>query len=359
MKKTPLYDWHIAHGARMAPFGGWDMPIQYSSIIEEHTHTREKAGLFDTCHMGEFYIHGPHACDDINALVTSRIDTLKPGRCRYGFLLNQNGGVIDDLIVYRQSDDTFMIVVNAGTCENDAAWIQKHLSEDTRFENHSDVLAKIDIQGPVSTQVLQPFTKVDLSALPYFGFATGPVLGTPAVISRTGYTGERGYEIYIATNKALPLWEKLVAHEDVIPAGLGARDTLRLEAGLPLYGHELTDDRTPVGSGFSFAVSMKKEYIGKSVVEKEKNEGAPQMLCGLKCEGRRSPREGHTVLIDGAEAGKVTSGSFAPTLGCAIAMAYIDAAKAETGTACEIDTGRAKINATIVDMPFYTGTARE
>lgn len=358
MKKTPLYAWHTAAHAKMAPFGGWDMPIQFSGIVNEHLHTREKATIFDTCHMGEFHLKGHKACDDINHLVTAPIASLKPGRCRYAFLLNDNGGVMDDLIVYRHDETTFMLVVNAGTCENDAQWIKEHLSSDTVFQNLSDTLAKIDVQGPLSTDVLQPLTKISLDALPYFGFATGPVMGMPAVISRTGYTGERGYEVYLPADKCLALWEKLAAHPDVIPAGLGARDTLRLEAGLPLYGHELSAEHTPAGAGFDFAISLKKDYIGKEPLAKEMTDGPSHVLCGLACTGRRAPRHGYTVHHDSTSVGTVTSGSFAPSCGYAIALAYVLPDYAHEGTKLQIATERTHIDATVVPLPFYTGTAR-
>ena len=358
--KTPLYNQHIARGARMAPFGGWDMPIQYEGILTEHQHTRSGASLFDICHMGEFIISGKTAATDINKILTANISTLKTNRCRYSFMLNENGGIIDDLITYKLSDENFLVVVNSATSDGDAEWMKSHLSTETHFENISDITAKIDIQGPKSREILQQLTPANLSDLKFFCFCETTVDNVNTIVSRTGYTGELGYELYIPANSAEQIWDKLLENENVRPAGLGARDTLRLEAGLPLYGHELSLEHNPAETCFMFAVKLDKEFIGKTAVLKTTDSGPEKKLVGLKLPGRQSPRAHQKIKIpDNADEiiGEVTSGSFAPTLGYSIAFAYVKSDFAETGTGILIDTGRKKLSAEVVKTPFYTNPA--
>ena len=357
--KTPLYDHHVALGARMAPFGDWDMPIQYSGIIEEHLHTRRAAGLFDICHMGEFNVKGPGASADLDKLITANLASLKVGQCRYGFMLNEQGGVLDDLITYRLAESEFMLVVNSGTTESDGEWIRSHLSADTEFEDMSARTAKLDLQGPMARDILQPLTPADLSGLKYFRFLKTTVNGHDTLVSRTGYTGELGYELYVAVDNAAELWDVLLSYSLVKPVGLGARDTLRLEAGLPLYGHELSEERTPAGSLFRFVLHMGKEFIGKERVAAELEQGPLEKLVGLKLEGRQSARPGQNVTRDGDVVGEITSGSFAPSLQHAIAFAYVAPARSEIGTELLVETGRKTLPATVCEAPFYKeGTAR-
>ena len=358
--KTPLYDVHVAMGAKMAPFGGWDMPIQYTSIVEEHTACRTKAALFDICHMGEFFVYGPNALNDLNKLFTCELSTLAIGRCRYGFLLNEQGGTQDDLITYRLSEEKFMVVVNAGTRENDAKWISARLSPDTKFDEASSQVAKLDLQGPASAEALQPICEYDLKQMKYYTFVETKVLGKRAIVSRTGYTGEYGFEIYIDVEMCKPVWDALLATGVPVPAGLGARDTLRLECGLPLYGHEMNDTMSPVASGLTFAIAKEKEnYIGRDVVMKELAEGTPRKLVGLQLTTKQSGRNGQSVLCGDKVVGTVTSGSLAPSLGYAIAFAYVDKDYCELGTKLAIDNGRKLLEAEVVPTPFYKeGTAR-
>ena len=358
LKTTPLHDQHVALGARMAPFGGWIMPIQYSGIVEEHLHTRQAAGLFDICHMGEFKVKGPRAAKDLDAVITAPVGTLKPGRCRYGFLLDESGGVLDDLITYRLADDEFMLVVNAGTAGNDKAWIEARLSPGTCLEDLSVGTAKLDLQGPRAGDVLRQVTDTPLELMKYFSFVKGVVCGCEVLISRTGYTGEYGFELYAASSSAVYMWQKLLTDNRVRPIGLGARDTLRLEAGLPLYGHELGPRRTPAGTPFSFAMDMGKQFTGRDAVAREIERGPAQTLAGLILPGRQSARHGQRVLADGP-VGEITSGSFAPSLGYAVAFAYLNASAAAPGTRLTVDTGRKTLDATVGTLPFYTaGTAR-
>jgi len=357
--RTPLHDIHCSLGARMAPFGGWSMPIQYSSIIEEHLHTRSAATLFDTCHMGEFLIKGPNAARDLDRLVTCDIASLPPGRCRYGLLLNQHGMVLDDTITYRLADTEFMMVVNAGTTPRDARWIKGRCSPGTYFEDISSCTGKLDLQGPLAADILQPHVAFPLASLKYFAFAKTTLAGADVLISRTGYTGEYGFEIYIAASRVAWLWNLLLQDARLKPAGLGARDTLRLECALPLYGHELTEDRSPAFAGLDFAFALDKDFIGRDALVAARSSSNEPRLCGLTLAGRQSPRAGHAVLYNGAPAGVITSASFAPSLGHAIALAYLMPACAAHGSHVHVDTGRALLNATVCPLPFYTnGTAR-
>ncbi len=350
---TPLTDWHRTHGARMAPFAGWDMPIQYTGILEEHEHTRTQASIFDISHMGEFFLSGAGATTALARIVTHNVETLKPGRCRYGFMLNDAGGILDDLIVYRLAPESYMLVVNAATTATDLAWIQAHLPAGLHVEDRSLALAKIDLQGPRSFEVLAhclPGTWTDLA---YFAFRSVTWNGMEVLVSRTGYTGELGVECYLPWDRAIELWEAFLAHPIVRPAGLGARDTLRLEIGLPLYGHDLDPEHTPVEAGYGALLTSSADFTGKSALPLVR-----ERLIGLTVEGRRSPRAGDTVFLGDRPVGRVTSGSFAPSLGHAIALAYVAAEAAEAETFF-IQTAKAQLFAQRVDLPFYRqGTAR-
>lgn len=354
LKTTPLTQWHRDNGAKMAPFAGFDMPVQYSSIMAEHKHCREKACIFDICHMGEFVLSGPGAKDALNKCVTHNLHTLAPGKCRYGFLLNEKGGVLDDLIVYCMGEDEYMLVVNGACEENDFNWLDGQLGDNLAFENVSDETGKIDLQGPLALEVLESVTGKAWKHLKYFNHVTDDFEGMPMVVSRTGYTGELGYELYLPASKALTMWQKLAADERVAPAGLGARDTLRLECGLPLYGQDLDTDHTPMEAGYGFLLKKEEEYIGKSGLDR-----VQEKLVPLTIEGRRTARHHDKVLdAEGNEVGVVTSGSFSPTLGYCIALAWVraDAAEADTFT---VKTARAELEARRGETPFYKdGTAR-
>lgn len=354
LRTTPLTAWHSAHGAKMAPFAGWEMPIQYEGILVEHQHTREHAGLFDICHMGEFLISGPGADAALSKAVSHNLATLKAGRCRYGFILNEQGNVLDDCIVYRFGDDDFMIVVNAACAAGDFATLRARLPESVSLKDVSDETAKIDLQGPDSLDVLEALTGENFHGLPYFGFVKTTWDGAPLLVSRTGYTGELGFELYVPTTKALAFWESLLKDARVKPAGLGARDTLRLEAGLPLYGHELDDRHNPAEAGMGRMMTSEADYVGKAGAGEIR-----QCLLGLELEGRRAARNGDPVLLDGKEVGVVTSGSFAPSLGKVIAFAWVDKDAAAADNFA-IKAARAELKAVKTDLPFYKhGTARK
>ncbi len=357
---TPLSAWHKEHGAKMAPFAGWDMPIQYSGILDEHKHTREKATIFDICHMGEFTISGPGAADGLSKILTHNLATLKPGRCRYGFMLNEQGGILDDLIVYRKAEDDFFLVVNAARTEDDFNWLKTHLSGQITLRNLSDETGKIDLQGPLALEVLEASLGESFRSLPYFAFVETKFDGTPVLISRTGYTGELGYELYLPSSKTVALWELLLKHPEVKPAGLGARDTLRLEAGLPLYGQDLDTMHTPAEAGYAAMLNSEAAYIGKEQAFKVR-----EQLVALSIEGRRSARHDDQVFLlnakgdtePGQQVGRITSASFSPTLGHAMALAYIKAEYAAQES-FSIEAQRTKLEGKVASLPFYQGSAR-
>jgi aminomethyltransferase len=352
--RTPLSQWHEANGARMIPFAGWLMPVQYRSIIAEHMHTRSKASVFDICHMGELILSGRGAREALSKIVTHNLQTLATGRCRYGFMLNPSGGVLDDLIVYCMGNEEFMLVVNAACASSDIAWIRGHLPRGIELRDISSETAKIDLQGPLALEALQAVIPGDWR-LPYFSFVKSSFGEVPVTVSRTGYTGELGFEIYVPAESAAAVWERLVNDERVEPAGLGARDTLRLEAGLPLYGHDLDQEHTPVEAGYGSILTSTADYIGKARLGTVR-----ERLVGLTIEGRRSARHGDPVGLPGRQdpVGRVTSGSYAPSLGHCVALAYV---KAEFAKEREfvVRTAKQDLAAFLSEPPFYRdGTAR-
>jgi aminomethyltransferase len=358
MKKTALHTQHIGLGARMGEFGGWDMPIQYSGILQEHEHTRAKASIFDICHMGEFELSGDTALQDLEQLLTCNLQTLDIGQVRYGFMLNNDGGTIDDMTCYRLDTDRYMLVVNAGTTVKDAEWIKTHISEETQFADLSPAMAKLDVQGPKSREVLEDVLGCTLPDLGYFRFREFEALEASCILSRTGYTGEWGYEIYLPNDAAVQLWDKIVSHELCEPGGLGARDTLRLEMGYPLYGHELSEARTPAVTSRGLFLNMKKNFFGRNKVAADL--AAPgELLVGLRFSSKRAAREHDKVYCDDVEIGEVTSGSVAPSLGAAVAMAFVGSQFAEEGRELMVEIRGKQFPATVVELPFYKeGTAR-
>lgn len=353
--RTPLTAWHEAHGARMAPFAGWLMPIQYEGILIEHQHTRRHAGLFDICHMGEFRIEGPGAAEALARAVSHNLETLAPGRCRYGFLLNASGGVLDDCIIYRFGPDAFMIVVNAACAAGDFAALRERLPHNVKLTDLSEVTAKIDLQGPESLDVLEGVLKENFHDLPYFAFRETSFDGAPLLVSRTGYTGELGFELYLPSHKAEAFWTGLLGDCRVKPVGLGARDTLRLEAGLPLYGHELDEKHSPAEAGMGRMLTSTADYVGKAGAR-----AIREQLVPLVIQGRRAARHGDALTLPGGpQVGRVTSGSFAPSLGYVVALAWVDAAHADQENFV-IRAARGELAARRAQLPFYRdGTARK
>lgn len=352
---TPLSAWHIAHGAKMAPFAGWLMPIQYEGILAEHHHVRAHAGLFDICHMGEFRIEGPGAEQALEKALSHNLRTLAPGKCRYGFFLNENGGVLDDGIVYRLGPNAFMAVVNAACAAGDFAVLRERFPHNVELTDISSSTGKIDLQGPDSLEVLEGALGEGLRDLGYFSFRETRWRDVPLLVSRTGYTGELGYELYLPAEKTEAFWVALLADARVKPVGLGARDTLRLEAGLPLYGHDLDADHSPAEAGMGRMLTSEADYVGKLGAQR-----VAEVLVPLVIEGRRSARHGDVVALpDGVAVGCVTSGSFAPSVGAAIAFAWIKAAHAHEENFL-VRASRTELPARKTEIPFYRqGSARK
>ena len=348
----------------MAGFGGWDMPIQYSGILAEHQCTRTQASLFDICHMGELEFGGATAAADLDRLVSSDIGTLAIGQARYGYLLNDDGGVIDDVICFRLAEELFWMVVNAGTRATDVDWIREHLSVETMFQDVSDRTGKLDIQGPRARAHLEAALGHSLPDLGYFRFTELDLLGHTCLLSRTGYTGEFGYELYCPSEHVESFWDAILSVEQVEPAGLGARDTLRLEMGYPLYGHELSAGRNVAeacrGMFLSKSKLAERTFCGANAVADALDKGCSQYLCALTLEGRQAARADDRVTLDGRDVGIITSGAFAPSLGHAVALAYVDAELSNTGTSLTLVNQRGKeLTAVVSDLPFYKdGTAR-
>jgi aminomethyltransferase len=351
-KTTPLYEKHLEAGARIIDFAGWRMPVQYSGIIAEHTHTRLKAGLFDTSHMGELRVSGRGAPTDLERLVTCRLEDLPVDVARYGFLLNEAGGILDDLIVYRTSSDEFLLVVNASNRDKDREWIQDRLSGGSHIEDESEQTAMLSLQGPLSAQVLDSlFESKPRPKLKRFSFVRLELFGSETMISRTGYTGEMGFELFCSGKAAQRLWDAILATPDVMPVGLGARDTLRLEKGYPLYGNDLDEGHTPVEANLQRFLFMEKPFIGRDAILER---GEPsRVLTGFRCEGRQAARQHFPVHFEGRLVGEVTSGAFSPLLKRSIGLCYIERDRSREGTEISIKRGSTEIRATIQAPPLY------
>ena len=355
---TPLIEEHRSLGARLAPFGGWMMPIQYSGIIEEHLWTRKHAGLFDICHMGEFLIEADLSKSNLESLITIDLKGMSVSSCRYAFLLNEEGGIIDDLLIYRIGATRWMAVVNAATTPGDESHMRKHLTGFTRFENVSASLGKLDLQGPEAGLVLRPLAGADIEKLRYYNFGHFTVLGEKIIISRTGYTGELGYELYMPNETIALLWKKILEDGRVRPVGLGARDTLRLEMGYSLYGQDIDVETSPLEAGLERFVDWNKDFIGKEALLKQKKEGLSRRMIYFMADSRRSPRHNYRIFHNAKDAGTVTSGSFSPSLGCGIGMGYVSSALAP-GEQILLSEGAVSIFAKVVDKPFYkNGSAK-
>jgi len=352
LQKTPLYQAHVSLGAKMAPFGGWLMPIQYEGILAEHAHTRSAVSVFDICHMGEFILEGEAVSSGLDRVVSQKIVTLPLGSCRYGFMLNEQGGILDDLIVYRLKENIWMLVVNAATIAGDEAHLKGHLAKRCVFKNISADLGKLDVQGPKSRDALQDIFGSNITKLKYYSFAEFAFAKESCIISRTGYTGELGYEIYISAGKVNDLWELLLKDKRVKPAGLGSRDTLRLEMGYPLYGQDLDARHTPIAAGLEKFVEILKDFIGKdALLNEQKNRPRERLVC-FKASSRRSPRHGFAIFNQGERVGTVTSGSFSPSLCAGIGMGYVSGAY-KTGANLLVKDSNTEIPVSIVEKPFY------
>ena len=350
--QTPLNGRHRDMKALMAPFGGWDMPIQYEGIIAEHGWCREKAALFDICHMGEFLYEGDFEAGGLEDVFTFSVKTIPVGRSRYGFLLNERGGIVDDLIVFRLDEEKAMVVTNAATIAKDFAAIKSRLRGGS-FSNISSDTAKLDLQGPLAREVLVSVIGEQIAAIPYFKLIFMDILGARAIVSRTGYTGELGYEIFIPANKAVDLWDLLLKDERVRPAGLGARDLLRLEMGYSLYGSDIDEETTPLEAGLEMFVNFEKSFIGREALLRQQEQGLSRKKVAFRVDSRRAPRHGYEILSGPERVGLVTSGVFSPSLGHGIGLGFVTPDQSASGTQLTIRHERISMEAKVCDLPFY------
>lgn len=355
-QRTPLHEVHVALGAKMVPFAGFEMPVQYpAGITAEHKSVRESVALFDVSHMGEFMIRGAQAIDFINYVTTNDVASLSVGQAQYSTILNEGGTIVDDCLVYRFPDH-LMMVVNASNKDKDLAHISAYMDRfDCSIEDVSDRIALLALQGPRAQQVMARFTDVNLDDIAYYHFQVATVAGVPDVIlSRTGYTGEDGFELYFDASRAVEVWNALMSDGSVVPAGLGARDTLRLEMGMALYGNDIDDGTTPYEAGLGWLVKMKKgDFVGKEALERQKAAGIPRKLIGFTMPDRAFPRHGYPVSCNGVASGEVRSGTMSPTLGIAIGTAYLPLAAAKEGTQFEVEIRGKRLPAVVQKMPFY------
>jgi aminomethyltransferase len=359
LRKTSLNPVHRELGAKMVAFGGWEMPVEYSGLINEHMAVRNAAGLFDVSHMGELEVEGPGSLAFLQRVTSNNVGKLADGQAQYSALPLLNGAPADDVIVYRRGPERFLLVVNATNIEKDLRWLQEQGPAQCTVTNRSDDYALIALQGPRSPRVLQPLTAVDLAAVRYYHFTEGDVAGHPATVARTGYTGEDGFEIFVAPAAAADVWRKLLEagkEGGLVPAGLGARDTLRLEAKMCLYGNDMDETTTLVEAGLGWIVSLeesKGDFVGRGVLEAQKKEGAPRKLVGFEMVDRGIARHGYPVYLGDEPAGSVTSGSYAPFLQKNIGLCYLPAPRAAVGTPFHVDIRGRRVAARVVPTPFY------
>jgi len=357
LRRTPLYEAHVRHGGKLVEYAGWELPVQFSGVLAEHRAVREAAGLFDVSHMGEIWLEGAEALAACNELVTNDVARLADGQALYAGMLNERGGFVDDVIVYRFSATKFMLCVNAANTEKDHAWIRDHARPGVKVRNESDRWAQLALQGPKAASILQKRTKHDLATIRFFHFAEIEVDGRPVIAARTGYTGEDGFEIFCRPGDAEALWESLLqaGREDgLLPAGLGARDSLRLEAKLALYGNDIDEDYTPLEAGLGWIIKWDKgDFIGRAALEKQKAEGVKRKLVGFTLTERGIPRHGYPVLANGEQVGVVTSGTQSPTLGIPIGLAYVPTELAAEGSTFAVEIRGRPVAAKVIKTPFY------
>ncbi|MHA6259507.1 glycine cleavage system aminomethyltransferase GcvT [Sporosarcina sp. CAU 1771] len=359
LKRTALYDFYAEHGGKTIDFGGWDLPVQFSSIKDEHAAVRTKAGLFDVSHMGEVLVSGKDSLPYLQKMMTNDVSKLVDGQAQYTAMCYENGGTVDDLLIYKRGEDDYLLVVNASNIDKDMDWMNKHASGDVQIVNVSDSFGLLALQGPLAEQVLQTLTQETLNEIKFFRFKDNvQICGQQVLISRTGYTGEDGFELYASPESIVILWQAILMAgkgAGVIPAGLGARDTLRFEAGLPLYGQELSQNITPLEAGLNFVVKLnkKEDFIGKEALAAQKEDGVPRKLVGIEMIDKGIPRTGYEVLVDGKEIGVVTTGTQSPTLQKNIGFALINKELTEIGTEVIVQVRKRQLRAVIIATPFY------
>lgn len=355
--RTALYHEHLKAGAKMVDFAGWEMPIEYTGIRKEHEAVRNSAGLFDLSHMGEVYVRGVSALDYLQSLFSNDLSKIEVGKAQYGCMCNQQGRVLDDMIIYRMADQ-YLVVMNASNREKILAWMNEHLREGVELDDQSMATSLIAIQGPRSQVFLQSLVDFDLETIPYYGFHHGKVGGVAGLVARTGYTGEDGFELYLPWDEASSVWQQLLAMDGVEAIGLGARDTLRLESGYALYGHELSEDITPLDASLGWVTKLEKEFVGRDALKSYKEQGIQRCLVGLEMDGRSIPREGYPLHVDGRQVGTVTSGTFSPTLKRGIALGSVETAFRAVGTEISVEVRGRYEKARVTRLPFVKGSVR-
>ncbi len=357
-KKTALFDKHVSLGAKMVPFAGFEMPVQYSGVTEEHFAVREKAGLFDVSHMGQFMIEGPGSKELLQFVTSNNVDTLEDGKAQYSCLPNETGGVVDDLIVYKMADEKYFVVVNASNIEKDWNQILKYNDKfGAKMTNLSDDYSLLAVQGPKATEILQKLTDTNLSDIPYYHFTEGSVAGVnDVIISNTGYTGSGGFEIYFKNEDAVKLWDEILKageEEGIIPCGLAARDTLRLEKGFCLYGNDIDDTTSPLEAGLGWITKFDKDFVNKDYLAKQKEEGVTRKLVGFEMLEKAIPRHDYPVVdADGNVIGKVTSGTMSPMKKVGIGLAYVDKPHDKNDSEIFIQIRNKNVPAKVVKTPF-------
>ncbi|MBN1212829.1 MAG: glycine cleavage system aminomethyltransferase GcvT [candidate division Zixibacteria bacterium] len=355
VKRTPFCEYHEAAGAKMVAFAGYYMPIQYKGITEEHLAVRKNVGMFDLSHMGEFEVTGNDALAFLQKTTTNNVAVLKSGEIQYNCMTYDNGGIVDDLLVYRM-EDRFFLVVNAANIDKDFAWLSSHLEGDAVLENHSDDFGLLAIQGPNAEKVLAKMTSYNLAEIPYYHHVTAEIAGVELMFSRTGYTGEDGFELYIPPEHCATLWEAAIAagrEFNMELIGLGARDTLRLEMKMALYGNDIDQTTTPIEAGLGWIVNLEKDFIGKDIIARQKEEKPPRRLVCLEMNDKVFPRHGYDIYSDEKVVGQVTSGTFSPSLQKPIALGYVPRELSKSGSAVEIDIRKKRFPAVVVKPPFY------
>jgi aminomethyltransferase len=359
LRRTPLYPAHVRAGAKLTEFAGFEMPLQYQGHLEEHAAVRERAGLFDVSHMGEVVLSGPHAMEAAQRLVTNDVGAAADGQAVYAAICNPQGGIVDDVVVYRRAQDDLLVCVNASNRDKDFAWIKERGGPSgAEIRDEGDDYAQLALQGPKAAGILTRLTKTDLPSIANYHHRQGEVAGKKCLIARTGYTGEDGFELFCAPGDALALWDDLMSAgepDGLIPCGLGARDSLRLEMKYCLYGNDIDDGTSPLEAGIGFAVKLQKAggFVGSDVLQKQKTEGLGRKLVGFKLLERGIPRHGYPVLVEGKPFGTVTSGTLSPTLGIPIGMAYLPAANAAVGSRFAVEIRGRAIAAEVSATPFY------
>jgi aminomethyltransferase len=357
MKKTTLYNKHIELGAKMVPFAGYDMPVQYSGVNSEHTNVRENVGVFDVSHMGEFLVKGVNALSFIQKISSNDASVLFPGRAQYAYLPNENGGIVDDMLVYMIEENHYMLVVNASNIDKDWEWIHSQNDFDVALENISENTSLIAVQGPKAKDLLQNLTDINLSKIKFYHFETGTFAGfNDIIISATGYTGSGGFELYVPNNIAEEVWDFIFNLKDfnVFPAGLAARDTLRLEMGYCLYGNDINDQTSPISAGLGWVTKFTKEFVGDNIIKKAKLEGTESKLIAFELLDRGIPRKDYEIEdVDGNLIGQVSSGTMGPSVKKAIGMGYVKSEHSNLGNKIFIKIRNKSISAEIIKLPFY------